>query len=320
MTATQAPTPAVLLMVFNRPAQTEQAVYALLREKPARLYVSGDGPRTGNPTDQSLIAEVWRIIRSVPWECEVFERQLTENIGCGPGVRSGIDWFFASEERGLIVEDDVVLGPGALALAGQLFDIGESSPDIGAISLLNCVPDAQLRDPQASYRRSIFSSSQGWGTWAPIWQRSARSLDQWRTWLPPARLRAIGGRHFQQRWQGILDTDYASGALTWDYTWQAALWAAGLDTLVANRNLIANTGFTPDASFSIVPPSWWPHEIQGWEPPMIAPPADILDAHAEKWEANHRYQVSALFGLRSWTANRIPRVTAAYRNRRYRSS
>ena len=31
-----------------------------------------------------------------------------KNIGCGPGVKTAIDWFFKYEKMGIILEDDTI--------------------------------------------------------------------------------------------------------------------------------------------------------------------------------------------------------------------
>ncbi|MDD2858535.1 MAG: hypothetical protein PHU75_07655 [Candidatus Nanopelagicales bacterium] len=312
-----AATPPVLLVVFNRPEQTRLTIEALLRERPARVYVSGDGPRAHVPTDAEQVAAVWAVIAAAPWQCEVVTNPFPENLGLARAVRGGLDWFFAAEERGVIVEDDVELGVGALALAAHLLDDGARDRRIGSISLFNTIGLDHVSEPAASYRRSMFSSSQGWGTYASAWQASPRTLRDWREWLPVAHLRALGGWAFASRWSDILDSDAHEQSATWDFTWQAALWAAGLDTLVANRNLVRNSGFTETATFSFGEPDWWPTAFEQWAEPLVRPTSPARDARADAWEGRQRYGVSSSAALRSSLARRVPGLASAYRARRY---
>lgn len=312
-------TPAVLLLVFNRPEQTRQSVQALLRERPARLYVSGDGARPDVPTDAALIEEVWRIVHSAPWECEVKHQQAPSNLGCAPAVRAGLDWFFSQEHRGFVLEDDVVIGEGALRLAELLLGDGEANAQVGSITVFNTVPLPVLMDTNATYRQSLFSSSQGWGTWAANWHGSARSLAGWREWLTRERLRELGGRLFERRWSAIFDADLAEGAPVWDFTWQAHQWATAPYTLVPKVNLVENTGFAEGATFTAQRPKWWPMSMGAWDGSFRSPRYSSVDQRADHWEGRHRYGITPMSVLRAGIASRVPQFARAYRRARYGS-
>ena len=312
-------TPAVLLLVFNRPEQTRIAIEALLREQPSKLYVSGDGPRPLVPTDLAGIEAVWDLVRSAPWQCEVVENRLQSNGGLAVAVRNGLDWFFDHEVRGLVVEDDVELGPGALDLAAHLFEAAEQESNVKAISLFNTIPSERMSEPGASFRRSIYSSSQGWGTWASVWKPSIRSLHNWREWLTPDHLRAIGGTPFEQRWRDILDSDAGENSATWDFTWQAYLFSISATCLVSNLNVVRNSGFTETATFSPNVPKWWPDDFHPWQPPFVPATGTALDTFADRWESRHRYGVSWPMTFRAVVARRVPALARAYRRARYGS-
>lgn len=313
--------PPVLLLVFNRPEQTQMAINAILRERPSRIYVSGDGPRRHVPTDQQGVERVWDLIHATPWDCELIERRIDSNVGCGSAVRSALDWFFDQEAYGFIVEDDVELAPGALALATHLFDVGARDPHVGNITVFNTVPERHLSHPQASYRRSLFSASQGWGTWAKTWQACPQTPEHWRSWLPESALTQLGGVELMRRWSGILDRDVLAHQhptdFTWDFTWQAHLWATQPISLVSNVNLIRNTGFSSDATFSTDVPKWWPMESGTWSEPFIAPPTSDRDTRADRWEGRSRYAISRWYSIRRSLAERLPGLTARYRKFRF---
>jgi len=315
--------PPVLLLVFNRPEQTKLAIDAILRERPSRVYVSGDGPRGHVDTDAANVQQVWDLIHASPWECEVVEHRGDRNLGCGTAVRGALDWYFEHEPFGFVVEDDVELAPGALALAAHLFEVGESDPRVGNISVFNTVPTGQIREPSASFRRSIFSASQGWGTWAQTWKACPSTPVGWRTWLPEEQLAALGGRELMIRWRGILDRDVAAHAhptaFSWDFTWQAHLWATQPVSLISNLNLIRNTGFSAGATFSENVPPWWPMQTGTWSEPFLAPVSSDLDRDADAWEGRHRYDVSRLHAVRQQLAERLPGLTSRYRRMRYGS-
>ena len=51
-------TPAVLLIAFNRPAQTRQVFAAIRSARPARLYLACDGPRAGKAGEAEKVQQV----------------------------------------------------------------------------------------------------------------------------------------------------------------------------------------------------------------------------------------------------------------------
>ncbi len=308
---------AVLLTVFNRPEQTRRTVEALLRERPARIYVSGDGPRSHVATDAAQVDAVWDVVHAAPWECEVLEHRSAENLGCGVSVRGALDWFFAAEPSGCVLEDDVELGPGALALAAAMLELGQSRADVGSISLLNTVPREHLSDAGASFRQSRYLSSWGWGSWADAWAQSPRSLTDWRAWLPEERLHELGGAQFAARWAGIFDSDEGRNPQIWDYTWQAYLWSTSPVTFVSNVNLVLNNGFTQDATYTLSRPAWVPAAVGQWSPPLVEPSRRGFDESADEWESRHRYGISRTTGLRNSIASRVPGLVERYRRLRY---
>ena len=98
----------ILFIIFNRKSTAER-VFAKIREiKPKRLYVVADGPRANRPDDIEKCKQTRQIIDNVDWDCELKTLFRENNVGCGKGVSGAIDWFFSNEEKGIILEDDVL--------------------------------------------------------------------------------------------------------------------------------------------------------------------------------------------------------------------
>ena len=99
--------PAILFLVFNRPHLTSRVMAAIRQARPNRLYVAADGPREGLG-EAELCAETRKIATDVDWECDVKTLFRPSNSGCRIAVSSALDWFFAKEEEGIVLEDDCV--------------------------------------------------------------------------------------------------------------------------------------------------------------------------------------------------------------------
>jgi GT2 family glycosyltransferase len=96
----------ILFIVFNRPKTTSQVFQAIRAAKPRRLYVAADGPRDDRPLEKEKVREVRDIATQIDWPCDLKILFRDENLGCKYAVSGAIDWFFKSEEQGMILEDD----------------------------------------------------------------------------------------------------------------------------------------------------------------------------------------------------------------------
>jgi hypothetical protein len=305
---------AALLLVFNRPAHTAQALAALLQSSPTHIYVSGDGPRPGHDDDVAQVAAVWKLLIETSWPCPVTIRQLPRNVGCHNAVVGAMDWFFEHEERGIVVEDDVVLAAGALATVDRLLDYGATQPDVGSVTAFNAVPRRHITDPSCSFRRSIYTYSQGWGTWSSRWSLLRRNFEGWREWLPESQLTSLGGGEFSRYWTRRFDSDSRYVKDGWDYLWLATSFSYGWTTLASNANLCENVGFDRSASFSPSIPSWWPRHVDHWEPSMWRIPSTMaVDARADAWMSRNAVGISRVKALKRWTAAMAPWSQHLYR-------
>src|SRR5438270_3901585 len=114
--------PAVLLLAFNRPRPTRQLVEALAPVAPPLVYAAADGPRSGVVEDQERCDQVRSILSSLPWEHELRTLYRDENLGCGVAVSQALDWFFANETEGVILEDDIVPHPSMYGFMAQMLE------------------------------------------------------------------------------------------------------------------------------------------------------------------------------------------------------
>ena len=98
----------LLLLLFNRPDLTASLLQIIESIFDRRIYIAIDGPRPGSQEDTSLCREVTRIVDRFSEKRLIPCRMLiqSENLGCGPGVKAALDWFFENDESGIILEDD----------------------------------------------------------------------------------------------------------------------------------------------------------------------------------------------------------------------
>ena len=90
----------VLFLIFNRPDTTRQAFETIKLAKPKHLYIASDGARENCPGEAEKVQAVRDyVIDQVNWDCEIKTLFRKTNLGCGPGIKQAIDWFFEHEDR-----------------------------------------------------------------------------------------------------------------------------------------------------------------------------------------------------------------------------
>ena len=250
--------PPVLFLIFNRPEATADVLATLRAAGVRRLYVAADGPRPGHPTDARHCAAA-RAAAQPDWPCETHTLLRTHNLGCSTAVAGALDWFFAHEPEGIIIEDDCRPAPDFFPFCAALLARYRHHPQVLHIGGNNFGPTAgaTLAADAVSYRFSQQVHSWGWATWRRAW----RHYDLHMTDLP--RLTRQGGLPGQ--FSGGLEAAYFLGKCwqlyrgprpfgTWDYQWHLARAAAGGLAIVPAVNLVSNIGCGhPDATHTHAP-------------------------------------------------------------------
>lgn len=157
---------AILFLVFNRTDETTQSFEIIRKAKPPRLYIAADGPRDFVPGEAEVCNEVRKIASKVDWECEVFTLFREQNLGCKSAIVSAINWFFESEEEGIIIEDDVIPTQAFFPFCDTLLEKYRNNEQVKAINGFNQFGQEVANN---SYFFSRGYYPWGWATWKSRW-------------------------------------------------------------------------------------------------------------------------------------------------------
>ena len=232
---------AILFLIFNRPNETKR-VFEIIRElKPKKLYVVGDGSRNKVEEIQCSLA---RKVIEVDWECEVLTRFNTNNLGCRLNVSSAIDWFFQNEERGIILEDDVIPTKDFFIYCDELLEKYKNDERIGAISGVNFVPNV-VKDIDASYFFSNHINIWGWATWRRVWEKYDVEMRGWKVSKRDKELFGLNIDGWKNRsyWSRIFDATSSGKINTWDYQLVYMFYRNKYLSITPKYNLVENIGF-----------------------------------------------------------------------------
>jgi hypothetical protein len=280
----------VLVIAFNRPDLLEIQFESLQNSGVKRIYVSIDGPRNSHPGDVRLVEQCRSLALDIDWAIEVHTLFHQDNLGCGKGVTSAIDWFFGHVERGIILEDDVIADPSFFPYMTAMLDLYESDPRVLGICGTNLVPNSEL-DANASYRFSSHPYVWGWATWRRAWEMNDLEITDWRKRLPFRKLwRLSGGTLFGYLYWRNNFNRVASGAIdTWDVQWMVTAWEIDGLFIVSNTNLVRNTGWREDATHTKTEIPAHVLAVSSFPANTVHPVTVEADQRADRWAMRNTF-------------------------------
>jgi hypothetical protein len=282
----------VLIMAFNRPDHLRILLMRLREVQPSKVYVSIDGPRVSRPGEADKVMACRALVAGIDWPCEVLTNYQDDNLGCGLGVSTAISWFFSHEERGIILEDDIIPDPSFFPFCTELLDRYEHDERVFAISGCNFVPPEEQGHPEHAYRFSQVPHIWGWATWRRSWKQHRLDIAGWRHQLPPTRLWARAGHSLPASvyWASTFELLARKEVDTWDGQLVLASMVSRQFTATSNVNLIENIGFGETATHTVEDRD----ELQ----PITAislptePVPVVLDHKADRWTRKHHFRAT----------------------------
>ncbi len=282
----------VLVVAFNRPDHLAVLIQRLREVQPQQLYVAIDGPRPGRSDEIQRVQACRDLANTVDWPCEVRTLFQESNLGCGLGVSTAISWFFDHEERGIILEDDIIPDPSFFPFCQELLERYQDERRVFAISGCNFVPPRHQARPDLPYRFSQVPHIWGWATWRRSWSKHRLDIEGWRTRLPMGTLwRRVGGSvPSTVYWSSTFELLARKEVDTWDGQLVLAAMADDQWTATSNVNLIRNIGFDELATHTAIDRQ----ELQPIESiglPLGHVPLEH-DAKADAWTRHHHFQAT----------------------------
>lgn len=225
---------------------TAKIVFESIRKnKPPRLYLASDGPRTENLKDKEKVIELRNyILKNIDWKCEVKTLFRDKNLGCRLAMSQAITWFFENEEMGMIIEDDILPIDSAFSYCEELLLRFKDEKKVGMITCFNPI-SYKTRDLDCSYFFSKYSAIWGWGTWRDRWAQYDVNMSKWPEWKKNGGLKKIskGNKLVEMYWGSLLDFIFTYDKSIWDPQWSFLHFKNGWLTVVPSKNQIRNIGY-----------------------------------------------------------------------------
>lgn len=238
----------ILLLTFNR-LETTKKVFAAIREvKPTKLYFASDGPRESRANELEEVKKVRNfLLNSVDWDCQIKTLFQDKNLGCGKAVSTALNWFFESEEMGIILEDDCLPSISFFRFCDELLEKYLDDERIMHISGDN-FQDGMIRG-NATYYFSKISHVWGWATWRRAWKFYDFEMQSLNNFIE----KKIGYNIWKNKrivnyWIKQFKKVADNKIDTWDYQWNYCLLVNNGLSILPNFNLVENIGFHPEAT------------------------------------------------------------------------
>jgi hypothetical protein len=237
----------VLFLIFNRIETAVEVFESIRQERPERIFIAADGPRTTHPGEAYKCAEVRkRIIDMIDWQCEINTLFREKNLGCGLAVSQSITWFFEKVEYGIILEDDCLANSSFFYFCEELLERYKNDEMISHIGGNNFQKN---RKGENSYYFSMYNHVWGWAAWRRSWDKFRFLMDGY------SRENFISSlSHYKlttseiSYWVNVFDHTYSNRHDIWDYQWTYAIWKNNSISIIPNVNLVKNIGFNQDAT------------------------------------------------------------------------
>lgn len=231
---------AALIVAYARPEGVERLLKRCRESGVTRIYIAIDGPKS--ETVNSIQSKILKVISDFEAESKLTVKvwRRKANLGAAVSVATAIDWLFAVEPSGYILEDDLVPSVDFFIFAAAGLDEYKSNSKVWMISGSRMNPrikGATLND------WSHYPMIWGWATWSDKWlaMRQGLSFPKQRSWL----------HFFDARYNfwyfgslranlGLIDA--------WDVPLAYHQWQSEAYAVIPPVNLVTNVGFDSAAT------------------------------------------------------------------------
>lgn len=241
---------AILIIGFKRKDTLEQVLSSVKMVNPKKIYIALDGPREKNEDDFAKTGDVHKLCDSIDWCADVRKKFRTENAGCKRNVEEAISWAFETEERLIILEDDIVASVSFYRFCDEMLEFFVDNQRVW--NICGYSPIDFSNQYNASYYFSSCGGIWGWATWKDRWEKRDTTMEQ----ITNDNIKKKVISLFKRKAHGKLQYTYYLNTYKeinegisqgWDYTWSFSGLKNDSYILMPIKSLVQNVGFGNDS-------------------------------------------------------------------------
>lgn len=157
----------ILLIIFRRKEEASKVISAISKVKPARLYISQDGPRNEEERKE-ILATRRAVISKINWKCKLTVWTHQNNLGLKKHIPEAFDRFFEKEKYGIYLEDDTLPSKEFFYFQQDLLKRYERDNRIFSVNGTHFF--SKVDRPDDSYYLTEIGDIWGFGLWKRSWK------------------------------------------------------------------------------------------------------------------------------------------------------
>ncbi len=234
----------IILFVYKRPWHTKQVLDALssnIEAKNSTLYIYCDGPKE-NADDLSLqnIESVRGLVQNERRFKEVVVIEQPINKGLANSIIDGVTEVIGKYGSAIIVEDDLLPGPGFLNYMNSALELYKGDSKVGCIHAWNYSLDYSSIDDSTFFLKG--ADCWGWGTWKDSWDLFKTDGKRLLTQIVNNKLEFEFNRNGTHQFTQMLQDQIAGKNDSWAIRWHASLFIHDKYCLHPVRPIVKNIG------------------------------------------------------------------------------
>ena len=237
---------AVLFLTYRRFNTAEKVFESIRQAKPPRLYFASNAPNPDNAGEEQRVAEVRALIERIDWPCKLYTLFRDKHLSVKYSIPSAIDWFFETEEMGIILEDDCLPSKSFYYFCDKLLERYKFDMRIWHITGDNFQDG--IKRGGSDYYFSNYAHVWGWATWKSRWINYDIELSNIN---PVNKIQALFSKKEFNYWHRIFKLTKENKINTWDYQWLFTIWSNDAFSVIPNKNLVSNIGYGIDAEHTL---------------------------------------------------------------------
>ncbi len=183
----------ILFLINEKPQQTFNNFFIIKQLKPKKLYVAANGLdiNSKNNIENSILAR--QVILGIDWHCELNTLLNDEKLLQNSFMKNSLNWFFKTEENGIIIEDDHCFSKSSVINMNKVLAKYYDDENIMFISL-----DDSSSNSSANYNMSEYCfniNNNIWGTWKRAWRFYEDSIKSYPSFLLNSNFNELSGKY-----------------------------------------------------------------------------------------------------------------------------
>ena len=233
----------IILFVYNRLEQTQQAIHSLLKNPLAiesDLYIYSDAPK--DLSTQKKVIEVRNYIHTISGFKNIIIIEREKNFGLAENIIDGVTEIINKHEKVIVLEDDLLLSPHFLEYMNTALELYEKDDQVACITAFNF----PLKYPQDFKDDTFFIKGADcwtWATWKRAWQKFEKDGTKLLAQIQARKLQKEFDIDGSYPYTKMLQDQIKGKNNSWAIRWYASAFLENMLCLYPRNSLVENIGY-----------------------------------------------------------------------------